>query len=83
LRIPDAPKRLCLWQITVHNLSTTAAMQPSILQAHNSDHYSQTKPQQDVIQRSNMNNHMPSKAKTLAIFIATVIIGYILFILPN
>jgi len=30
-----------------------------------------------------MNDHMPSKAKTIVIFIATVIIGYILFILPN
>ncbi|MAT98069.1 MAG: CPBP family intramembrane metalloprotease [Anaerolineaceae bacterium] len=30
-----------------------------------------------------MNDHMPSKTKTIAIFTATVIIGYILFILPN
>jgi hypothetical protein len=30
-----------------------------------------------------MNDHMPSKVKTIAILIATVIIGYILFILPN
>lgn len=30
-----------------------------------------------------MNDHMPSKAKTIAVFTATVIIGYILFILPN
>jgi membrane protease YdiL (CAAX protease family) len=30
-----------------------------------------------------MNDHTPSKLKTVAIFTATIILGYILFILPN